>query len=274
MCTVELTSVLVSLFQSSEQNYNNLLNVKTFYPRLSRKSLTDGKVWRFTTCMNIDAFNRLAASCSIRLFRLVIHRLDASCFINLQQVCKYQVAASLWISTCSKSDELTMLMQVVKIRLAATWYPQTCCKLFHQLAASLQITSCSKSDRSTCSKSDELTMLMQVDLSDLLQVDICRLAASWRNKLQQVCGHQVAASGFLPTWCKMIKSTGLTQLVINLHQVCKICKLHQVCGVSGCVCGSLGENWEVQLNIFALININNFEIDHHLLPYNETLVYP
>ncbi len=42
LCTVELTSVLVSLFQSSEQrNYNNLLNVKTFYSRLSRKSLTD-----------------------------------------------------------------------------------------------------------------------------------------------------------------------------------------------------------------------------------------
>ena len=71
----------------------------------------------FTTCNNIDAFNRLAASCSIRLFRLVIHRLDASCFFNLQQVCKYQVTASLMFTDLIESTGC-LIQLVGKLHLA------------------------------------------------------------------------------------------------------------------------------------------------------------
>ena len=48
-------------------------------------------------------------------------------------------------------------MQVAKIRLAATGYLQTCCKLLKhvQLASSLWITSLDKSVVATCSKSVE-----------------------------------------------------------------------------------------------------------------------
>ena len=75
--------------------------------------------------------HRLAASCGL-------YRLAASC---------HQVAASLLTSSsCSKS---------VRIRLAATRYLQTCCKLLQQLAASLWTSSLDKSVVSTCSKSDE-----------------------------------------------------------------------------------------------------------------------
>jgi hypothetical protein len=62
----------------------------------------------------------------------------------------------------------SMLMQVEKIRLAASCYPQACCKLFKQFAASLWITSLDKFYKTTCS-------LLK---SGLLQLDICRLAAS------------------------------------------------------------------------------------------------
>jgi hypothetical protein len=56
-----------------------------------------------------------------------------------------QLAASLM--------NASMLMQVEKIRLAASCYPQPCCKLFKQFAASLWITSLDKSDKTTCSNS-------------------------------------------------------------------------------------------------------------------------
>ncbi len=69
--------------------------------------------------------------------------------------------------------------------------------LFHQLAGSLQISSCSKSDVHR--------------LDDLMQLD---------------------EVSFLIT---VMKSTGLIQLVGNLHQAGKIHNLHQVCGVFGCV---------------------------------------
>jgi hypothetical protein len=88
--------------------------------------------------------------------------------INLHQVCKWQLATSLIFSTCSKSVNTSMLMQVEKIRLVKTCYPQTCCKLFEQLAASLWITTCSKSDfHNLPINIDVFTDLLQVVLSDL-----------------------------------------------------------------------------------------------------------
>ena len=83
----------------------------------------------FATCIGIDAFNRLAASCSIRLVKICYPQ--ACC--NLLQ----QLATGLQISICSKSSFH---------RLAATWWSQqTRCNL---------MTTCSKPVRSTtCSKS-------------------------------------------------------------------------------------------------------------------------
>ena len=83
----------------------------------------------FATCISIDAFDRLAASCSIRLVK--------TCYP--QACCKLlqQLAPSLQISSCSKADFH---------RLDATWWSQqTCCNL---------LTTCSKPVKSaTCSKS-------------------------------------------------------------------------------------------------------------------------
>ena len=83
----------------------------------------------FATCISIDAFNRLAASCSIRLVK--------TCYP--QACCKLlqQLAAGMQISSCNKADFH---------RLAATWWSQqTCCN---------SLTTCSKSVKSTtCSKS-------------------------------------------------------------------------------------------------------------------------
>jgi hypothetical protein len=71
------------------------------------------------------------------LLQVVICRLDASCFINLHQVCGYQVLTSPMEQLAESLMNASMLMQVEKIRLAASWYPQACCKLFKQFAASL-----------------------------------------------------------------------------------------------------------------------------------------
>jgi hypothetical protein len=65
-----------------------------------------------------------------------------------------QLAASLRITICSKSDFLNLhqhwcghrLAASCSIRLVKTWYPQTWCKLMKQLASSLQMLTCSKSD--------------------------------------------------------------------------------------------------------------------------------
>jgi hypothetical protein len=59
-----------------------------------------------------------------------------------------------------------MLMQVEKIRLAASCYPQVCCKLFKQFAATLWMTSLIKQ------------LAASLLESGLLQLDICRLAAT------------------------------------------------------------------------------------------------
>jgi hypothetical protein len=61
------------------------------------------------------------------------------------------------------------LLQVVIRRPAASCYLQACCKLFRQFAASLWITSLGKSDKQLAAS------LLK---SGLLQLDICRLAAS------------------------------------------------------------------------------------------------
>ena len=66
----------------------------------------------FAACISIDAFNRLAASCSIRLVKTCCPQ---ACCKLLQQL-----AASLQISSCSKSD-FTDLLQLDEVnRLAAT----------------------------------------------------------------------------------------------------------------------------------------------------------
>jgi hypothetical protein len=62
-----------------------------------------------------------------------------------------QLAASLM--------NASLLMQIEKIRLAASCYPQACCKLFTQFAASLWITSLDKSDKTTCSKSVKIRLV-------------------------------------------------------------------------------------------------------------------
>ena len=56
----------------------------------------------FTTCINIDVFNRLAASCSNRFVKTCmfsIHKFVVSCCNSLQQVCKYQIAIRSLILT-------------------------------------------------------------------------------------------------------------------------------------------------------------------------------
>jgi hypothetical protein len=66
------------------------------------------------------------------LLQVVIFRLDASCFINLHQVCGYQVLTSLMEQLAASLMNASILMQVEKIRLAASCYPQACCKLLKQ----------------------------------------------------------------------------------------------------------------------------------------------
>ena len=83
----------------------------------------------FATCISIDAFNRLAASCSIRLVK--------TCYP--QACCKLlqQLAASLQISSCSKADFH---------RLATTWWSQqTCCNLLTTCSKPVKSTTCNKS---------------------------------------------------------------------------------------------------------------------------------
>ena len=105
---------------------------------------------------------------------------------NLQQVCGYQLASSLWISTCIKSDD--NLHQVCGYQLASSLWISTCIKSVDinlhqvcssQLASSLWISTCIKS------------------------VDI---------NLHQVCSSQLASSLWISTCIKSVD--------INLHQVC------------------------------------------------------
>jgi hypothetical protein len=46
--------------------------------------------------------------------------MDASCFINLHQVCGYQVLTSLMEQLAARLMNVSMLMQVEKIRLAGS----------------------------------------------------------------------------------------------------------------------------------------------------------
>jgi hypothetical protein len=91
---------------------------------------------------------------------------------RLQTWCKLmkQVAWSLQISTCSKHDRTTCSKSDERINVDASWENQTCCKLFKQFAASVWITSLDKSDKQLAAS------LLR---SGLLQLDICRLSASW-----------------------------------------------------------------------------------------------
>jgi hypothetical protein len=73
------------------------------------------------------------------LSKLVIHKLAASWWNNLHQVCKCQLASDLIDQLAASLMNASGLMQVEKIRLDATWYPQTWCKLmnlFTQFAGS------------------------------------------------------------------------------------------------------------------------------------------
>ena len=67
----------------------------------------------------------------------------------------------------------------------------------------------------------------------LMQVVSSTYSKSANIKLQQVWCSQ--------TWCNLMKSTGLIQIVGKLHQAGKIHNLHQVCGVFGCV--RLSRSW-------------------------------
>ena len=96
------------------------------------------------------------------MLQLDICRLAASCCNNLQQACGQQVLTSLIEQLAASLLNASMLMQAAKIRLVATWYLLTCCKLLKQLASSLWITSLDKSVLATCSKSVERIKLDQV----------------------------------------------------------------------------------------------------------------
>jgi hypothetical protein len=84
----------------------------------------------------------------------------------LRQIRRCQFAASLIEQLAASLMNASMLIQVEKIRLAASCYPQACCKLFHQLASSLWITSLIKQLAASLLK------------SGFLQLGICRLVAS------------------------------------------------------------------------------------------------
>ena len=81
-------------------------------------------------------------------------------------------------SSHQKHPYSTSLHSQKRHRLAAS------CE-FYPLAASCQQVAASLLTSSSCSKSVK---------SDLLQLDICRLAASCCNNLQQACGQQVLTS--------------------------------------------------------------------------------
>ena len=169
------------------------------------------------------------------LSRLVIHKFDANC---------WQFAASLKMSSCSKSDfhrldaadAFNRLVASCYDRLVKTCYPQACCKLLKQLAASPQISTCSKSDfrnlhqhwcvQQTCCNLLRQTCCNLISAS-LLQVVVTTCSKSANIKLQQVWYSQ--------TCCNLIKSTGLLQLDDKLQQSGKFRNLQQVCGVSDCV---------------------------------------
>jgi hypothetical protein len=110
----------------------------------------------------------------------------------IKSSCGYQVLTSLMEQLGPGLMNASMLMQVARIRLAASCYPQACCKflsagllqvvihwlvascyqackLFRQFAASLWTTSLDKSDKQLAAS------LLR---SGLLQLDICRLSAS------------------------------------------------------------------------------------------------
>ena len=99
-----------------------------------------------SSCNKPD-FNRLAASCFIRLVK--------TCYPQACWKLFEQLAASLRITTCSKSDFINL----------------------HQLASTLMRSS----------------NLLQVVPSDLSKLDIHRLDASWWNNLHQVYKWQLAA---------------------------------------------------------------------------------
>ena len=91
------------------------------------------------------------------------------------------------VGTRLNNTDKTKMLNVVRTILFGITQPetpQTCCKLhrLYRLDASCHQVAASLLTSSSCSKSVR---------SDLLQIDICRLAASCYNNLQQACGYQV-----------------------------------------------------------------------------------
>ena len=121
----------------------------------------------------------------------------------------------------------------MSIRLAATWYLQTCCKLLQQLAASLRISSCSKSVVATCSKSVERInadascenqTCCKLIFADLLQVVSTTCSKLVDNKSWQVCRSNLQQVCWTISCIKSVK----IRLAATWHfQTC--CKLPTIC---------------------------------------------
>ena len=135
-----------------------------------RLAASCGFYWPARSCQQVAAGLLTSSTCSLLksdLLQVDICRLVASWWNNLRQIRRCQFAASLIEQLAASLMNASMLIQVEKIRLAASCYPQACCKLFHQLASSLWITSLIKQLAASLLK------------SGLLQLGICRLVASW-----------------------------------------------------------------------------------------------
>ena len=104
------------------------------------------------------------------------HRLDASCgFYRPDAICQQVVSSLLTLSSCIKS---------INIRLAATLYLLTCCKLTKQLASNLAACSSqlAASLLTTCNRlviiKPEQAMRTHPDIG-LVIADLLQLARFW-----------------------------------------------------------------------------------------------
>ena len=152
--------------------------------------------WCLQTCCKL--LKRLASSLWISsslwksdLMHPDVCRLAASCWNGLHQACGFHqvyenqtwcilMFAELLQVVETACIKLVDFIKSMKIRPDASWCLQTCSKLLKQLASSLWISS-------------------SLWKSDLMHLDVCRVAASCWNNLHQACGfHQVYEN---QTWC-------------------------------------------------------------------------
>ena len=153
------------------------------------------------SCQQVAASLLTSSSCSKSvksdLLQLDICRLAASCCNNLQQACGQQVLTSLIEQLAASLLNTSMLIQAAKIRLVATWYLLTCCKLLKQLASSLWITSLDKSVLAICSKSVE------------------------RIKLHQVCENQTCCNLIFSDLLQIAETTCLSEQILPNNKSCQ-----------------------------------------------------